>query len=91
VHSLADACMTPTVSIVMTDRTDIEPELSIINNKRSSTGLHTATLVSLEAIAEQAYDPSIYYLENINGSEVRVVAYYVSCHSSMHRISSVQL
>jgi hypothetical protein len=54
----------------MTDRTDVEPEMSIINDKRTSSGLQTATLVSLEAIAEQAYDPAIYYLENTAGSEV---------------------
>jgi hypothetical protein len=68
--------MTPTVSIVMTDRTDVEPELDIINTKRSSNGLQTATLVSLAVLAEQAYDPAIYYLENTDGSEVR--ACYVS-------------
>jgi hypothetical protein len=76
--------MTPTVSVVMTDRTDVEPDLSIINDKRTSNGLQTATLVSLSLIAEQAYDPAVYYLENTDGSEVRTC--FVGNHLSMHLI-----
>ena len=80
---MEEACEVAAVSLIITDRPESELALTVkdINHHRASSATEEPAepiqLLSLASQAEQAYDKSLYYLENSEGPQVSTHTHFL--------------